>query len=143
MRILRARAIIAHEGKFLFVRLNIHPDFWCLPGGRMEDGEQPEEALKRELIEELGVPPKIGQLLFVHQFQDGEVEQLEFIFNIDNPEDYKSINLTNTSHGIKELAEVTFIDPSTEFVLPKFLPDELSQFNPNDLRKVKFFSYIK
>ena len=32
-----------------------YPDVWDFPGGHVEDGERPEEALRRELTEEIGV----------------------------------------------------------------------------------------
>ena len=32
-----------------------YPDCWDLPGGHVEDGEPPDAALRRELVEELGV----------------------------------------------------------------------------------------
>jgi 8-oxo-dGTP diphosphatase len=36
---------------------------WELPGGKVEPGEQPQDALRREIHEELGVQIEIGALL--------------------------------------------------------------------------------
>jgi len=50
-------AVIAREGRFLVIRRSRHvvaPHASCLPGGAIEPGESEEEALVREIHEELG-----------------------------------------------------------------------------------------
>jgi 8-oxo-dGTP diphosphatase len=43
---------------------------WEFPGGKVEENESPEEALKREFDEEFGIPVRVGSFLaetsFVH-----------------------------------------------------------------------------
>lgn len=48
----KSGALIVQEGKLLLVR-KAGLDWWILPGGKLESGESPEVALKREIGEEL------------------------------------------------------------------------------------------
>ena len=46
--------------------LGAHPGSWTLPGGGLDHGEAPRDALAREMTEETGLEPVVGDLLDVH-----------------------------------------------------------------------------
>lgn len=126
------RGIILKDGKLLGVRLKAYRgratddslDYWCTPGGGVDVGEPLIPALEREIIEETGVKPVVGNLLYIQQFQHKDWEHLEFFFYITNSDVYEHINLAGTTHGSIEIAEVAFIDPTPNTVLPVFLTKE-------------------
>src|SRR5258707_11141702 len=56
-------ALIWKNGKVLICQRTRHqvmPLKWEFPGGKIEEGEQPRDALRRELGEELGITPTTG-----------------------------------------------------------------------------------
>lgn len=129
---------VDNAGKVLAVR-HIGKNYWCLPGGRVEDDEELAAAMRREMVEELGVEPEIGRLLHVYQFfmDDGATQRLEFNFEIKNPQDYITTDFTKTSHGPEELEAVTWLDltDKTEKFLPEFIRDYVA--NPSDWTELR------
>ena len=74
----RVCAIILHDGALLATKDNTTPYFF-LPGGRVKIHETAEDALKRELFEELGVPCNILRPLWLNQgFFTEDVTQQRF-----------------------------------------------------------------
>lgn len=121
------RAVIIKDGKVLAQQLinkQGNPyDWWCTPGGGLEPGESLEDGLVREIIEETAITPKVGNLLCIQQFynEQKQREELEFFFHVTNALDYTHIDLSQTSHGEREIANVAFVDPKAANLLPTFL----------------------
>jgi 8-oxo-dGTP diphosphatase len=131
IRRISVRAIVLHEGKLLCVRLkpynevsNSMGDAWCLPGGGLDEGESVVDGVKREMLEETGIEPTIGNLLYVQQFSHGDKDYLEFFFHATNATDFLNIDLSKTTHGGAEIEKIDFVDPATTPLLPKFLMTE-------------------
>jgi 8-oxo-dGTP diphosphatase len=132
IRKITVRGVVLHEGRLLCAKLRPYKeslqkhgnDYWCIPGGGLEEGETLIEGVEREMVEETGIKPIVGNLLYVQQFVQGEREFIEFFFHITNSQDYLSIDLSKTSHGEEEIEKIDFIDPTTNYVLPKFLSSE-------------------
>src|ERR1700745_499838 len=76
-------ALIVKDGKILVCQRTKHqtmPLKWEFPGGKIEEGEQPREALRRELDEELGIDATIGDEIarIRHEYRSGNSVELRF-----------------------------------------------------------------
>jgi len=66
------KALIQQNGKLLVLKtMAAEKTYYVLPGGKIEYGEEPLEALQRELEEEISCEAKIGEPVGMYDFFTG------------------------------------------------------------------------
>ena len=96
-----------------------HPLKWEFPGGKVEAGEQPRDALVRELREELGIEAQVGEEIERYDFSyaPGRVTRLIF-FRVRNyarkPENLDFAEIAWVRRTL--LAQCDFLEGDVEFV---------------------------
>ncbi|HTW31099.1 MAG TPA: (deoxy)nucleoside triphosphate pyrophosphohydrolase [Candidatus Sulfotelmatobacter sp.] len=75
--------LITENDKLLVCQRTRHqtmPLKWEFPGGKIEEGEQPRDALRRELEEELGIAAEVGDEVarIQHAYPNGAKVELRF-----------------------------------------------------------------
>ena len=72
------------EGKVLIARRAatkaFHPSMFECLGGHLEIGETPEEGLRREVFEEMGVKIRVGQIIDAFTYADDEAFKVELSY---------------------------------------------------------------
>ena len=76
-------AVVMRNGKYMIARRapGKHlAGYWEFPGGKIEDGESPEDSLQREIEEEFGVYAQVGAYLGenVHDYGDKTVRLMAY-----------------------------------------------------------------
>lgn len=86
------------EGKYEYISYKYE-----FPGGKLEAGESPEEALHRELIEEMDVNVDINKMQYFytvnHEYPDFKIKMQSFICNVEN-----------TNVNLKEHVSITWLE---------------------------------
>lgn len=130
----RVCGILKHDDKYLGVKIADN-EFFCLPGGHVEIGEDTDQAAKREMAEELGFPIKITRLAgmaqnFFKAKNGGQFHELGFYYIVEaedpgmvNTSDYEIIE--NDKGELKKLVFKWFTKKDIETVdfRPVFVKD--------------------
>ena len=105
-----AGAVITdNRGRVLLLKHRFRPGTgWGMPGGFMQEGEQPEETLRRELREEVGLEVEELELLITRAFK--VPRQVEIVF---------------TARAIGDINELNFEIQKAAWLFPNELPQEL------------------
>ena len=104
-----SRAIIIDNGMLLSMfRRKIKDgktkEYYVIPGGGINEGEDIVEGLKRELIEELNVEADINDLAFTVETD----ERIEYFYNCT----YKSGDFTLNGEELDRMSESNYYEPT-------------------------------
>jgi 8-oxo-dGTP pyrophosphatase MutT (NUDIX family) len=90
-----AKALLFYDNRILLIR---KPEgVWDLPGGRLDAGEHPEQALKREIKEELGISAEVQGIVDCSMRVRGEGQLDIFVvsYRCKTKADFKDIRLSH------------------------------------------------
>jgi 8-oxo-dGTP diphosphatase len=114
--------IIERQGRLLICRRKpeqYHPLKWEFPGGKVEPGETPDQALARELEEELGIVGAAGKEIMRYQYSyPGRDPILLIFFRVRefNGEPRNVVFHEMRWEPAAKLAEYDFVEGDMEFI---------------------------
>ena len=115
-------ALILRDGKILICQRTKHqpmPLKWEFPGGKIEEGEQPRDALRRELEEEIGIDARIGNEVarLQHNYKNGGTVELRF-FDVPEYKGEIENRIFNDVQWVERtrLPEFDFLDADLQLV---------------------------
>jgi 8-oxo-dGTP diphosphatase len=115
-------AVIPRDGLILICRRRpdqLHPLKWEFPGGKVEPGEAPADALRRELEEELGIRAQIGPEITRYEYAYRDRPPILLVFYRVSEFEGEPRNLCFSEmrwEAPRRLSEYDFLEGDVDFV---------------------------
>ncbi len=120
-----AKAFIIRNGKVLLLKRRPNdahrPNWWDIPGGRLEPGEDPRQGVQRETMEETGLSIDVLAPIDVHNFTRDDGQKITMIVFLCRPTS-ESVTLS------EEHTEYKWAEPKKGSV-PEWLDKTVENFN--------------
>lgn len=135
---LRAAAVILHEGFVLLHRAE-GDEFWALPGGRVEVGEDAATTIVREMNEELGETVRCAKLLYVvehfFEYEGKQNHEIGLYFLTDLSPNSRILSKADSHPGVEGDMKLDFrwfpqVDLDKVDIRPRFLSRSLASAQP-------------
>jgi 8-oxo-dGTP pyrophosphatase MutT (NUDIX family) len=98
-----AGVVVDAQGRVLLVR-HSYKTGWCLPGGGVDRGEPPEQAVRRELAEEVGLSGGTAQFLGLYTRRAGWATNVIALYRVTSAQIAFKPNF--------EIRDICFVDPA-------------------------------
>lgn len=132
----RAVALILSDNKLLIAR-DEHAEYYYLPGGKVRLNESTQDAIRRELSEELNIQAEIGRLVWVTEnffLEDVSREryhEIAFYYMADISKTdlfQRGTSFTMIEDGCPFYFEWVAVDQVKDlYIYPEFLKDRITQ----------------
>ena len=120
--------IVSRDGKIMLCqrrpgdRLSLK---WEFPGGKLESGESPQQALERELREELAIETRTGRIFDVHHEISGDREILVMFFRSELISGEPQTIECNAMHWVDPARLTEYDLAPADMEVAKLLADEI------------------
>ncbi|MFH1823123.1 MAG: NUDIX domain-containing protein [archaeon] len=119
----RVSLVMFHKNKLVVTKHDVkgYGVYYLLPGGGIEHAESPEEAIKREALEECGLEVNPGRLLWIKSGYTDEEDYLDLIYLVE----IKGGNF-EIHEKEKMVKKIEFIGDEEELSKIKFFPKQIA-----------------
>jgi 8-oxo-dGTP pyrophosphatase MutT (NUDIX family) len=118
------KGIVVEDGK-IWLRKNTRKE-WELPGGKLDPGEQPEDTVAREILEELGVRVQVHDVVSNYLYViDGSIDESDGV-----------LVSSYACRFIERVGDAEYESESGRAEFTRFAPDEIAPLNMPEFYKI-------